>query len=460
MAEDLNKKYASKGGFATDSPYGHIVGQDLDGGYVEYVEKLGDEASEYNKEKAKWIRNYEDEQKAIRKAERDAAAKARREERAAAHSPVERAPAPMAPKGRSGLRKGLANLEDDLKAGIRDADLAIDFRQAEGPHGFRISNRDLGGRPGASIAYTRQLGGGRGPAATVDYAALPGDRNVGSVADFDPYAALGYADGMFGDEMAEAMRRASAIEGSEMFKEHLRARAPRPIPKAPAPLAYLAEKAAPYMPAPSPGTIVKVPTPGQGGRYRGYQAGIEDVGPDTLTQGLNMLGGGAGDAASEAIGGNVGALGAIAEGAATGDVGGAVSGVASAGGGAAGKAAGTALGTAFGGPLGGAIGGALGSAAGSALGKAAGDLVGGGAKQEMQPWLIADGMTKVPAPMGYKDGGIHIAPSKRGTFTAAAKRAGKGVQEYANQIMSAPEGRYSPALRKKANFARNAKKWG
>lgn len=59
----------------------------------------------------------------------------------------------------------------------------------------------------------------------------------------------------------------------------------------------------------------------------------------------------------------------------------------------------------------------------------------------------------------YSEGGdIHIAPSKRGTFTAAASKHGMGVQEFASKVLSNPED-YSPAMRKKANFARNANKW-
>ena len=59
----------------------------------------------------------------------------------------------------------------------------------------------------------------------------------------------------------------------------------------------------------------------------------------------------------------------------------------------------------------------------------------------------------------YKNGGgIHIAPSKKGTFTAAAKKHGKSVQAFASQVLAHPEN-YSPAMRKKANFARNAAKW-
>lgn len=57
-----------------------------------------------------------------------------------------------------------------------------------------------------------------------------------------------------------------------------------------------------------------------------------------------------------------------------------------------------------------------------------------------------------------KYGGIHIAKNKRGTFTAAATKHGKGVQEFASQVLANP-GNYSPAMVKKANFARNASKW-
>jgi len=64
-------------------------------------------------------------------------------------------------------------------------------------------------------------------------------------------------------------------------------------------------------------------------------------------------------------------------------------------------------------------------------------------------------------PMMYAQGGIHIAPSKRGTFKAQASKMGMGVQEAARTILNAPEGKYSPAMRKKANFARNfAKEYG
>lgn len=57
------------------------------------------------------------------------------------------------------------------------------------------------------------------------------------------------------------------------------------------------------------------------------------------------------------------------------------------------------------------------------------------------------------------DGGsIHIAPSKRGTFTAAATRHGMGVQEFASKVLRNKDN-YSTSLVKKANFARNAAKW-
>ena len=57
------------------------------------------------------------------------------------------------------------------------------------------------------------------------------------------------------------------------------------------------------------------------------------------------------------------------------------------------------------------------------------------------------------------DGGkIYIKPSKRGTFTAAAKSRGMGVQEFASKVLANKED-YSTAMVKKANFARNAAKW-
>ena len=72
----------------------------------------------------------------------------------------------------------------------------------------------------------------------------------------------------------------------------------------------------------------------------------------------------------------------------------------------------------------------------------------------------------MPFPTDYavemmRQGGIHLDPSKAGTFKAQATRMGMGVQEAASAILGAPEGRYSPEMRKKANFARNfAKQMG
>ena len=53
---------------------------------------------------------------------------------------------------------------------------------------------------------------------------------------------------------------------------------------------------------------------------------------------------------------------------------------------------------------------------------------------------------------------IRIKPSKRGTFTKAAKQHGMSVQSFANRVLKNPS-KYSAAMRKKANFARNASKW-
>lgn len=56
-----------------------------------------------------------------------------------------------------------------------------------------------------------------------------------------------------------------------------------------------------------------------------------------------------------------------------------------------------------------------------------------------------------------KKSGIYIKPSKRGTFTAAAKKSGMSVQQKARSVLADPNA--SPAMKKKANFARNAAKW-
>lgn len=53
----------------------------------------------------------------------------------------------------------------------------------------------------------------------------------------------------------------------------------------------------------------------------------------------------------------------------------------------------------------------------------------------------------------YKYGGIHIKKKNRGKFTAAAKRAGMCVQQYAKHVLN--DSNASPLLKKRANFARN-----
>ena len=67
-------------------------------------------------------------------------------------------------------------------------------------------------------------------------------------------------------------------------------------------------------------------------------------------------------------------------------------------------------------------------------------------QQQQQPMVAAYG------------GSIHIKPSKKGTFTAAAKKHGKSVQEFASQVL-ANKDNYSSAMVKKANFAKNAAGW-
>lgn len=84
-------------------------------------------------------------------------------------------------------------------------------------------------------------------------------------------------------------------------------------------------------------------------------------------------------------------------------------------------------------------------------------------KADIMKMAIGNGIYNLEDIKGiYKEfaegGKIHIDPSKKGTFTAAASRHGKSVQEFASQVLAHPEN-YSPAMRKKANFARNAAKW-
>jgi len=59
--------------------------------------------------------------------------------------------------------------------------------------------------------------------------------------------------------------------------------------------------------------------------------------------------------------------------------------------------------------------------------------------------------------MAAKRKPIKIKPSKRGTFKAMAKKAGRSVQGEATAVLNNP--RASAAAKKKANFARNAAKF-
>lgn len=59
---------------------------------------------------------------------------------------------------------------------------------------------------------------------------------------------------------------------------------------------------------------------------------------------------------------------------------------------------------------------------------------------------------------GYSNGKIRIKPSKRGTFTAAAKKHGASVREFESRVLKNPE-KYSTAMVKKARFSRNARSW-
>lgn len=61
-------------------------------------------------------------------------------------------------------------------------------------------------------------------------------------------------------------------------------------------------------------------------------------------------------------------------------------------------------------------------------------------------------------PQYLKNGNkIHIKKKNRGKFTASAKAHGMGVQEYANKVLNDPNA--TPLQKKRANFARNAKRF-
>jgi len=61
--------------------------------------------------------------------------------------------------------------------------------------------------------------------------------------------------------------------------------------------------------------------------------------------------------------------------------------------------------------------------------------------------------------MARKKSGINIKPSRKGAFTAKAKKAGMSVPAYAAKVLR-PGSKASALTKKQANFARNARKWG
>lgn len=83
-----------------------------------------------------------------------------------------------------------------------------------------------------------------------------------------------------------------------------------------------------------------------------------------------------------------------------------------------------------------------------------------GDKSKVNPWAAPLENKIYPQLLQFHNSGkdINIKPSKRGTFTKAAKQHGMSVQGFANRVLRNPS-KYSAAMRKKANFARNASKW-
>ena len=84
-------------------------------------------------------------------------------------------------------------------------------------------------------------------------------------------------------------------------------------------------------------------------------------------------------------------------------------------------------------------------------------------KSEMMKVAVRNGITDLKTIREkfneFAEGGsIHIKDSKKGTFTAAASKHGMGVQEFASKVL-ANKDNYSPAMVRKANFARNSSKW-
>lgn len=59
----------------------------------------------------------------------------------------------------------------------------------------------------------------------------------------------------------------------------------------------------------------------------------------------------------------------------------------------------------------------------------------------------------------YKEGNtIHIKKENRGKFTKSAKEHNMGVQEFATHVLNNKD-KYNPTLIKRANFAKNSKKF-
>ena len=59
--------------------------------------------------------------------------------------------------------------------------------------------------------------------------------------------------------------------------------------------------------------------------------------------------------------------------------------------------------------------------------------------------------------MASKKAPIKIKASTKGSFTAAAKKSGMSVQAKARSVLA--DKNASPAMKKKANFAKNAAGW-
>lgn len=77
----------------------------------------------------------------------------------------------------------------------------------------------------------------------------------------------------------------------------------------------------------------------------------------------------------------------------------------------------------------------------------------------MTPYGSTDWLNAVHGGGTRSSGGpIHIDPSKKGTFTAAATKHDMGVQEFASYVSAHPD-TFSSAMRKKAAFAKAAKKF-